>query len=242
MSLRPCLPGLVADGKLSQDQADRAAALFDELLPDMRRQFGDQAAEAMASDATLKALAADAARKRFLAAQTIRTQQRIAKDLRAYNGGRGSDGKGGGPIDPRAGPAFLGGDGRADYSNVEGRSRAIRGRAHGMIDGILAKHSSGVTGQVRERAGLMDLVREAFGEDSGNANARELVDGWRRASEMLRQRFNAAGGNIGKLDTWGLPQSHDARAVRAAGYEAWRAEVLPRLDICLLYTSDAADD
>ena len=89
MSLRPCLPGLVADGKMSQEHADRAAALFDELLPDMRRQFGDQAAEKMASDATLKALSAEAARKRFLAAQTIRTRQRIDMDLRSYNGGRG---------------------------------------------------------------------------------------------------------------------------------------------------------
>ena len=232
MSLRPCLPGLVADGKMSQEQADRAAALFDELLPDMRRQFGDQAAEAMASDATLKALSAEAARKRFLAAQTIRTRQRIEMDLRQYNGGKGGGGAGGGgPIDPRAGPAFLGGDGRAGYSNVEGRWRAVRGRAHSMIDGILSKHSAGITGEVRDRAGLADLVREAFGQDSGNANAREFADAWKRSAEMLRQRFNAAGGDIGKLDTWGLPQTHDARAVRAAGYDAWRAEVLPRLDI-----------
>lgn len=225
MSLRPCLPGLVAEGKLSQEQADRAGSLFDELHQDFRRQFGDQAADAMATDATLKALSAEATRKKFLAAQGIRAQQRIEADLRAYGGGGGS----GGPIDPRAGPAMLGGDGRAKYSNVEGRWRAVRGRAHAIMDRILSDHSANIIGEVRGKAQLADIVREAFGEGTGNANARELADAWLRTAEMLRQRFNAAGGDIGKLDKWGLPQTHDSRAVRAAGFEAWRGSILPRL-------------
>lgn len=229
--MKPCLPGLVAEGKLTQDQADRAGSLFDELAQDLRRQFGDQAADAMATDITLRAMQAEASRKRFLAAQTIRTRQRIEADLKSYNGGRGSDGNGGGPIDPRAGPALLGGDGRATYSNVEGRWRAVRGRAHAMMDKILADHHSNLLGQVRNRAELYDIVREVFGEDTGNANARELARAWLQTAEMLRQRRNAAGGDTGKLENWGLPQSHNPRAVRAAGFEAWRAEILPRLDL-----------
>lgn len=226
MSMKPCLPGLVAEGKLSQEQADRAGALFDDLQQDFRRQFGDQAADAMATDAALKAMAAEATRKKFLAAQTIRAQQRIEADMRAYGGG-GSGG--GGPIDPRAGPAMLGGDGRATYSNVEGRWRAVRGRAHAIMDKILSDHSANLIGEVRGKAQLADIVREAFGEGTGNVNARELADAWLRTAEMLRQRFNAAGGDIGKLDKWGLPQTHDSRAVRAAGYEAWRGSILPRV-------------
>lgn len=223
MSMKPCLPGLVAEGKLTQERADRAGSLFDELHQDFRRQFGDQAADAMATDAALKAMAAEATRKKFLAAQTIRAQQRIEADLRAYGGG------GSGPIDPRAGPALLGGDGRAKYSNVEGRWRAVRGRAHAIMDRILSDHSANIIGEVRGKAELADITREAFGENTGNANARELADAWLRTAEMLRQRFNAAGGDIGKLDKWGLPQTHDSRAVRAAGFEAWRGEILPRL-------------
>lgn len=226
MSMKPCLPGLVAEGKLSQEQADRAGALFDELQQDFRRQFGDQAADAMATDATLKALAAEAARKKFLAAQTIRARQRIDADLRAYGGGDGS-----GPIDPRAGAALLDGDGRARYSNVAGRWRAVRGRAHAMMDKILSDHSSNLLGQVRNKAQLSDIVREAFGEGTGNVNARELADAWLRTAEMLRQRFNAAGGDIGKLDAWGLPQTHDSRAVRKAGFDAWRGAIIDKLAI-----------
>lgn len=225
MALGTCLAPLLADGKISQETHDAAASLYGELEQDLRRQFGDQAAAAMATDAALKALKAEALRKRFLAGQTIAARQRIAAELRGFAGGDGS-----GRINPAAGPAFFDGDDRATYSNVDGRRRAIRARAHGMVDRILADHSSNLVGEVRNKAQLTDIVRELFGEDSGNASARELADAWGQASEMLRQRFNAAGGDIGKMDKWGLPQSHDSRAVRAAGFDAWRAEILPRLD------------
>lgn len=232
MSLPSCLPGLVAEGKLSPEQAAEAAALHDELEADFARELGPEAAAAMASTATIDAMERQALRQRFLAARTIQTRNRIALEMDGFGGGRGGGGDGGprGPIDPRSGPAFLAGDGPATYSNVEGRMRAVRGRAHGLIDGILAKHSTDLLGQVRKPAELADLVRELFGEDSGNVSARELAGAWTDAAEMLRQRFNAAGGDIGKLERWGLPQSHDPRAVRYAGYDAWRAEIAPRLD------------
>lgn len=237
MSLPVCLPGLVAEGKLSAEQAEEAAALFGELQQDLRRQFGDQVADAMASDATLKAMERAASRRRFLAARTIETRQRIEMELGRYGGGAGSppgagggNGGSGGPIDPRAAEALFGGDGRAPYANVDGRRRAVRARAHAMSERIMAEHSANLLGEVRNKAQLRDIVRELFGENSGNANARELADAWTRTADMLRQRFNAAGGDIGKMDKWGLPQAHDSRAVRAAGFDGWRAEILARLD------------
>lgn len=225
MALDRCLAPLLAEGKIDQDLHDEALGLFEDLQRDYRRQFGDQTAAAMATAQTLKQLERNASRKRFLAGLAIATRQRMEMEMGGFGGGNG-----GGPIDPAAGPAFLSGDGRASYSNVELRMRAVRGRAHAMIDEILARHSTNAIGQLRDQAGLMDLVREAFGEDSGNPHARELVDGWNRAAEMLRQRRNAAGGDTGKLDNWGLPQYHEPRLVRKAGFEEWRDFTLPKLD------------
>lgn len=226
MSLGACIPGLIDQGKIPPELGAEAGALFEDLRQDFRRQFGDQAADAMASDATLKALKGQAARRRLLAARAIETRKRMDLDMMGFGGGAG----GGGPIDPRAGPAFFDGSDRARYANVEGRRRAVRARAHAKLDRVLADHSANLLGQVRGKAQLGDIVRELFGQDSGNLAARELADAWSQTAEMLRQRFNAAGGDVGKLERWGLPQSHDARAVRAAGFEAWRAEILPRLD------------
>ena len=62
------------------------------------------------------------------------------------------------------------------------------------------------------------------------ASARELAKAWKEASELLRKRFNRAGGAIAKRTDWGMPQNHDQILIRKAGYEAWRDYILPRLD------------
>jgi hypothetical protein len=86
-------------------------------------------------------------------------------------------------------------------------------------------------GNVRATAELEDIVRELFKPGStGNANARELAEAWGKAAEYLRARYNEAGGQIGKLDNWGLPQSHASSLVRAAGFNEWRNFILPLLD------------
>lgn len=230
MSLRVCIPGMVERGEISDQKAQEMGRLYDELEQDFRRQFGDQAAAAMATDATLAALERDALRKKRLAVGQVMAQKRMAYDMASFNGRTPGVAGEPGPIDPRGAVALFDRDGRAGYSNVEGRRKAVRARAFGMIDGLLARHHTDPLGRVGHKADLRDLVRELFGEGTGNASARELADAWTGAAEMLRQRFNAAGGAIGKLERWGLPQAHDTRAVRAAGYDAWRAAVLPRLD------------
>lgn len=226
MSLDKCIPGLVADGKLSQEKGDEMLSLYGELKQNLQRQFGDQAASAMATDATLKAMERANLLKKRQALLQVQAQKSALMAMDGFDGGRAP----GGPIDPRAGVALFDRDGRASYSNVEGRRKAIRGRAHAMIDGILADHSRNVLGEIRHRAQLEDIVREAFGENTGNLSAKELADAWARTAEMLRARFNAAGGDIGKIERWGMPQAHDSVKVRRAGYQAWRDAIAPLLD------------
>lgn len=232
MSLGACLPALEADGKVPADQAAEARALYDERLAHYAATGSREAAEALASADVLAALERQVTRKAFVAGRTIKVRQRIAGDIGGYGGGGGgSAGPGGaGPLDPRAGPALIDHDPRAPFSNVEGRRKAILGSAHREIDRLLAEHSANLLGQVRHKAQLGDIVRELFGENTGNHAARELAEAWRRSAEGLRRRFNAAGGEIGFRADWGLPQSHDWRKVRAAGFEAWRAFIADRLD------------
>jgi hypothetical protein len=49
-------------------------------------------------------------------------------------------------------------------------------------------------------------------------------------AEALRKQFNAAGGDIGKLINWALPQHHSQLQVAKAGRDAWIADILPKLD------------
>lgn len=78
-----------------------------------------------------------------------------------------------------------------------------------------------------------DLAVEVFrlGDGStGNQAAREGAKAWLKVIEGLRTRFNAAGGDVGRLDYGYLPQPHDAARVRAAGRDAWVQHMLGSVD------------
>jgi hypothetical protein len=238
MSLAACLPGLEADGKITADQAAEARALYDELLADYAASGSRESAEALASAAVVDQLERTVARKDFLAGLTVKRRQAILKDMMLYGTDIGDArfkaqeaGGNGKAIDPRAGRALISGrDPRAHYSSVEGRRLAIVGDAHRELDRLMAEHSADLIGRVRKKAQLDDIVRELFGKDTGNGSAKALAEAWRRTAEKLRQRFNAAGGDIGFRADWGLPQAHDWAKVRKAGYPAWRAAIWDRLD------------
>ncbi|BBC99091.1 hypothetical protein [Sphingobium sp. YG1] len=227
MSAGVCIPDLIDQGKIPKGKGRAALDRYNQLLAIYDQQMGGAAAEALATNQVLKALENEAQLKARRTLLQVKAQQTALAGMTGYNGGR----KSGTAIDPRAGAALLDRDGRASYSNVSGRTAAIRGRAHGMMDQILSDHSRNLFGQVRNRAQLEDIVREAFEPgSSGNLAAREMADAWGQTADMLRQRFNAAGGDIGKMEKWGMPQAHDSRKVRAAGFDAWYASIAPRLD------------
>lgn len=237
MSLGACLPGLEADGKLTADQAAEARALYEERLRAHAATGSRETAEALASEEVLAALTRNVTRKEFLAGLAIKKRAAIAADLRGYGEATGDarfrpvKKQAANLIDPRAAAALIDADPRARYANVEGRRKRIVGDTHRLMDSILTKFSANLLGKVRNRAQLDNLVRELFDGGTGDQAAKEMAEAWRRGAETLRQRFNKAGGDIGFRSDWGLPQSHDWKAVRRAGYEAWRDFIMPRLDV-----------
>lgn len=74
------------------------------------------------------------------------------------------------------------------------------------------------------------FVREIFGKDTGDAGAKAAAKAWLESVEAMRQRFNAAGGDVRKLSYGYLPQPHDGGRIREAGIEAWVRDVLPMVD------------
>lgn len=236
MSLGACLPGLEAEGKLTAEQAAQARALYEERLRAHAATGSRETAEALASEDVLAALERNVTRKEFLAGLAIKRRAAIETDLRTYGEATGDarfrpvKKQAANLIDPRAAAALIDADPRARYANVEGRRKRIVGDTHRLMDSILASFSANLLGQVRNPATLENMVRELFDGGTGDRAAKEMAEAWRRAAEVLRQRFNRAGGDIGFRSDWGLPQSHDWKAVRRAGYEAWAGFIRPRLD------------
>lgn len=92
-----------------------------------------------------------------------------------------------------------------------------------------------------------DLAAEIFENgagSTGNALAQKAAKAWLESIEQLRQRFNAGGGDVGKLDYGYLPQPHDQARVRGNGdsgaRDKWVQATQPLLDRDRYYTEDGA--
>lgn len=78
-----------------------------------------------------------------------------------------------------------------------------------------------------------DIIREVFKNadgSTGNAMAKTAARAWLDTIETLRKRFNAAGGDVGKLLYGFIPQPHDTSLIRKAGREAWALFTMDKLD------------
>jgi hypothetical protein len=228
MSISVCVQGLVDEGKITKGQADEAERAYNAHYHALKGQMGSSAAATLASERAIAEMKAKLTRKKLLAALTIQKRQEIAGHLDSYNKGAAArDGK---PIDPRSGPALFSGDDRATYSNIADRREAIERRAFAGMHALLEKFSSSTLGFARNKAKLDNVGREAFGQHTGDRSAQELNDAWQQSAEYLRQRRNAAGGDTGKIEHWGLPVDHNSRAIRNAGFDAWKKSINDNAD------------
>jgi hypothetical protein len=227
MSLGVCIPDLVANGAIRAEKAEEVTRLYDDLRVQYEARFDPDTAAAMATQKTLDAMEKRAKANRRDTLKQMAAQLRAVQEMRRYGGGL-RDGE---PINPRAALALMDRDDFARYSNVAARAKAVKAETHGMIDQLLAAQRKRVTGQLRDKAGEADMVRAAFGENVDSLNAREIGKAVTDALEYQRRRFNAAGGHIGKLDNYGLPQSHSSRLVRAVPFAEWRDFITPKLAI-----------
>ena len=78
-----------------------------------------------------------------------------------------------------------------------------------------------------------DLIREIYkGADghTGNKAAQAGAKAWLDTIEKMRTRFNAGGGDVGKLDYGYVPRNWDASKVRKVGADKWAADMLPEVD------------
>jgi hypothetical protein len=79
----------------------------------------------------------------------------------------------------------------------------------------------------------LDMAREIYGQANGatgNKLAQQAARVYLDMAENARTRFNAGGGDVGKLDYGYLPQPHDQVRILKAGQTAWVEKNLNRFD------------
>ena len=119
--------------------------------------------------------------------------------------------------------------GATPWANVHYRAKTIEGQAHGRFkDGLEALHTTNI-GLKQDTVTLRKVVRELFGEATGDATASKAAKGFTEAAEWLRERSNRAGSYIGKRDDWGLPQGHALRRVNKVDVDEYVEFIEPLL-------------
>lgn len=257
---RGCIEEAIKAGEVGEDLAGELREAYDDAVAAAAEALGPVDADRQAGQAVVAALDKAVLRETRLRAMSVRARRQALENLAAFKTARGykdvkalggggksppKDGwvQGGKP--PERGP-YKGGRAAANYlielidgqgglagaagPSVKGRYQAIRGQLDAKMADLIEQFETRTGFDAPGRASLENVVREAFGEETGDRAAKALAQAWDGAAEHARKLFNAAGGEIGKLERWGLPQTHDPMALRRVGKDAWVEAIAPRLD------------
>lgn len=104
--------------------------------------------------------------------------------------------------------------------SIDSKARAIASVYRGELVDFYTNIKGGL-GVFTDKELVQKIVRERFNDSTGDPLAKKISDKMGEVFEGMRERFNRAGGDIGKLDDWGLPQTHSLEKIVLAGKQAW---------------------
>ncbi|MFM3840833.1 hypothetical protein AB8S19_16690 [Klebsiella pneumoniae] len=165
----------------------------------------------------------EAALKRRRVALTIAARQRLDAFIKTY---QGKDGK----LEALNRTIAFHADGKSNFLSVESRGKATRDYALSQIQEAFEAVDPRFFHLFEDEASVRDLVYEMRGQDTGNVRAKKGAKAWAGVTELLRQRFNDAGGDIGYLENWGIPQHHSMEKVGKVSQDKWISDVIGKLD------------
>jgi len=224
-TFQSCINDGVREGLIREEDANEINTMFDQLSGEYRGNMANAPADARAAAdtlATIRRQKTETRRRKLLQARNWRNIETIL-DTHKTPFGRQD------PAD--AAKSLLGHVRDQKFSSVESRAEAIRGIAFKKMDEILASFKRNIFGSTQQKAKQKNMVRELFGETTGDTAAREMAQAFYGANEMLRKRFNSAGGAIQKLVNYGLPQIHRAEEIRKVSVDEWTDFTMRELDI-----------
>lgn len=104
--------------------------------------------------------------------------------------------------------------------SIDSKSKAIAGLYRGELTDLYT-NIKGAMGLYTDKEMINKVVRELFKESTGDATAAKIATKMSEVFENMRTRFNRSGGDIGKLDDWGMPQTHNLEKLAIAKSDAW---------------------
>jgi len=111
-----------------------------------------------------------------------------------------------GTPDGRAAIAWFEHDPRAKHTNYSTELENERGALWAIMSDVLDKVGKGAFGRQMGAAHLPNVIRELWGDDSGDVVAKQIAQSWLKTLDAAVDRFNAAGGSMNKLADYRIGQ------------------------------------
>lgn len=121
-------------------------------------------------------------------------------------------------------------DGKNNITSLEGQIHGITATASTFLTRTWDVAGGKFLKLLRDKQAEAVMVRALHGDTSAPKEFREAAKDFHEIAERLRQRFNAAGGDIGRLENWGMPHSWSQARLLDAGKQAWTDTMLPLMD------------
>jgi len=210
---------------ITDEQKKEALELFNSLDAEYQGKMSRGAAQAQAARDTFDTLKKEAMEKRRRKLLQVQVIKQIDKNIDQYTDFRGKQNIG------RAALAHIEQDTLSNFSSLEQRKAAHHQTATSYLYNVLATFKRNLVGEVRNKAQLKNMVRESFGESTGDISAKEFAEAWKAASEYLVLARNRAGGSTAIRKDYGLPQNWNEDAVAKVLPKQFIDDIIDDLDL-----------
>ncbi|MDG3555301.1 hypothetical protein P7L54_04970 [Acinetobacter bereziniae] len=122
--------------------------------------------------------------------------------------------------------------------SIDSHADAIAKEAKGELTDYYTNVKGGL-GIITNEPLVKNIIRETFKENTGDVLAKQISQQIEKVLDKnLRERFNRSGGDIGKLDKYGLPTHWDYKKIKDAGFDTWIQDALENFDRSSLIHTD----
>ncbi len=176
---------------LEAGDAEEIVKLYHGFLKDFSALMDESTAKRLARDHVADLLETEALQRKRVALLQLEATTRAREVLSTHKNARGE-------VDPAQAMIGMlehyGLEGTPITSSVEGRRKAILGRAHAQMEEVLWNfRKTGGSGRRMNRAQMPNVVRELFGEGTGDAAAKAFAKAWTDTADGLAPALQPGG-------------------------------------------------
>ena len=213
-----CIRGKIKSGTISEDYADELLKKIEE-VEEMLKELPEMESSKSFDDMAKKIKEWKINKKRQYI-KSVQAEKRIMEQAKAHPKGT---------LDGLTSTLTHDLSGHAWGLNVEKLAESVRAQSYGEMPTLTLNLTAGKFGMSKNIESGRKFIKALFGDTSDELGTK-MAKEWETVAAKLKNRFVAAGGDIGELDGWRLPQSHDADLIMSAGEQEWIDFVFPLLD------------